>query len=64
MDYNDKNASGNRYSSWWRHQMEIFPALLALCAGIHWSPANSFTKASNVEFDAFSDLHLNKRLSK
>ena len=28
-------------SSWWRHQMETFSALLALCAGIHWWPVNS-----------------------
>ena len=27
--------------SWWRHQMETFSALLALCAGILWSPVNS-----------------------
>ena len=27
--------------SWWRHQMETFSALLALCAGIHRSPVNS-----------------------
>ena len=26
---------------WWRHQMEIFAALLAICAGTHWSPVNS-----------------------
>ena len=26
---------------WWRHQMEAFTALLALCAGIHRSPVNS-----------------------
>ena len=26
--------------SWWRHQMEIFSALLAICAGIHWSLVN------------------------
>ena len=26
---------------WWRHQMEIFSALLAHCAGIHRSPVNS-----------------------
>ena len=31
------------YSSdaWWRHQMETFSALLALCAGIQRSPVNS-----------------------
>ena len=27
--------------AWWRHQMETFSALLALCAGIHQSPVNS-----------------------
>ena len=26
---------------WWRHQMETFSALLAICAGIHRSPVNS-----------------------
>ena len=28
-------------NSWWRHQMETFSALLAICAGIHRSPVNS-----------------------
>ena len=37
------------------HQMDTFSALLALCAG------NSPVTRS---FDAFFDLHLNKRLSK
>ena len=27
--------------SWWRHQMETFSVLLALCVGIHRSPVNS-----------------------
>ena len=27
--------------SWWRHQMETFSVLLAICAGIHRSPVNS-----------------------
>ena len=27
--------------AWWRHQMEPFSALLAICAGIHRSPLNS-----------------------
>ena len=26
---------------WWRHHMETFSALLALCGGIHRSPVNS-----------------------
>ena len=29
------------FASWWRHLMETFPALLALCVGIHRSPVNS-----------------------
>ena len=29
------------YSTWWRHQMETFSALLALVRGIHRSPVNS-----------------------
>ena len=31
--------------SWWRHQMESFAALLALCAGVHRSPVNSQHKS-------------------
>ena len=27
--------------AWWRHQMEAFSELLAICAGIHRSPVNS-----------------------
>ena len=27
--------------AWWRHQMETFSALLAICVGIHRSPVNS-----------------------
>ena len=41
--------------AWWRHQMDTFSALLAICAGnspVMWS------------FDVFLDLRLNKRLSK
>ena len=44
-----------RMFSWWRHQMETFSALLALCAG------NSPVTRS---LDIFFDLRLNKRLSK
>ena len=43
--------------SWWRHQMETFPALLALCEG---NPPRPVTRS----FDVFFDLRLNKRLSK
>ena len=30
--------------TWWRHQMETFYALLAICAGIYRSPVNSLHK--------------------
>ena len=46
---------------WWRHQMETFSALLALCAGPRWIPR---AKASDANFDVFFDLRPNKRLSK
>ena len=49
--------------SWWRHQMETFSALLALCAGN--SPVTGeFSKQMPVtrSFDVFFDRRLNKRL--
>ena len=50
--------------SWWRHQMETFSALLAICAGN--SPVGEFSAQRSVtrSFDVFFDLRLNKRLSK
>ena len=51
--------------AWWRHQMEIFPALLALCAGN--SPVTGEFPAQRPmtrSFDVFFDLRLNKRVSK
>ena len=51
--------------AWWRHQMETFSALLAICAGN--SPVTGeFPTQRPVtrSFDVFFDLHLNKRLSK
>ena len=52
---------------WWRHQMETFSALLALCAGK--SPVTGeFPSQRPVtrrwSFDVFLHLCLNKRLSK
>ena len=51
--------------SWWRHQMETFSALLAICAG------NSLVTCElpaqrpvTRSFDVFFDLRLNKRLGK
>ena len=50
---------------WWRHQMETFSALLAICAGN--SPVSGEIPAQRPvtrSFDVFFDLRLNKRLSK
>ena len=50
---------------WWRHQMETFSALLAICAGNSPVPGK-FPSQRPVtrSFDGFVDLRLNKRLSK
>ena len=57
---NDKNKP-----SWWRHQVEALPALLAICAGN--SPITGEFPAQRPvtrSFDVFCDLRLNKRLNK
>ena len=52
-------------SSWWRHQMETFSALLAICAGNSPIPGEFTTQRPVTRsFDVFFDLCLNKRLSK
>ena len=49
----------------WRHQMEIFSALLAICAGNSPVPGEFPTqRPATRSFDVFFDLRLNKRLSK
>ena len=51
--------------AWWRHQMETFSALLAICAGN--PPGTGEVPAQRPvtrSFDVFFDLHLNKWLSK
>ena len=50
---------------WWRHQMETFSALLAICVGNSPVPGE-FPAQRRVtrSFDVFFDLCLNKRLSK
>ena len=52
-------------SSWWRHQMETFSALRAICAG-NSSASGEFPAQRPVTrgFDVFFDLCLNKRLRK
>ena len=50
---------------WWRHQMETFSALLAICAGNSPVPGEFPTQRPVTRsFDVFLDLHLNKQLSK
>ena len=53
-----------RNLTWWRHQIEIFSALLVLCTGN--SPVTGEFPAQRPVtrgFDVFFDLHLKKRLS-
>ena len=52
-------------TTWWRHQMEIFSALLALCEG-NPPVTGGFPSQRPVaqSVDVFLDVHLNKRLRK
>ena len=51
--------------SWWRHQMETFSALLAICAGNSPVPGEfPAQRPVTRSFDVFFDLRLNKRLIK
>ena len=51
--------------TWWRHQMETFSALLAICAENSPVPGEFPAQRSVTRsFDVFFDLRLNKRLSK
>ena len=59
------NTNQERYIPWWRHRMETFSALLALCMGN--SPVTGeFPSQRPVarSFEVFFDLRPNKRLSK
>ena len=52
-------------NTWWRHQMETFSALLAICAGNSPVPGDfPAQRPVTRSFDVFFDLRLNKRLSK
>ena len=51
--------------TWWRHQMETFSALLAICMGNSPVPGEfPAQRPVTRSFDVFFDLRLNKRLSK
>ena len=57
--------SRKHFVTWWRHQIETFSTLLALCEG---NPSVNDGFPSHIpmtwSFDVFFDLCLNKRLSK
>ena len=58
-------ATGTLCHTWWRHQMETFAALLAICAGNSPVPGEfPAQRPVTQSFDVFFDLRLNKRLSK
>ena len=62
---NIQNSDSFVIFTWWRHQMETFSALLALCAGN--SPVSGEFLAQRPvtrSFDVFFDLRPNKQLSK
>ena len=51
--------------TWWRHQMETFSALLAICAGNSPVPGEfPAQRPVTRSFDVFFHLRLNKRSSK
>ena len=51
--------------SWWRHQMETFSALLAMCAGNSPVPGEFPTQRPVTRsFDVYFDLRPDNRLSK
>ena len=51
--------------TWWRHQMETFSALLAICARNSPVPGEfPAQRPVTRSFEVFFDLHPNKRLSK
>ena len=58
-------TQSHRHDKWWRHQMETFSTLLAICAGN--SPINGEFSAQRPVtrgFDVLFDLRLNERLCK
>ena len=58
------SKSGTPFT-WWRHQMETFSALLAICTGNSPVPGEFLAQRPVTRsFDVFLDLRLNKRLSK
>ena len=63
---NNGHCAGIKVKSpWWRHQMETFSALLAICAGNSPVPGEfPAQRPVTRSFDVYFDLRPNKRLSK
>ena len=60
-----KTNQSQRVQSWWRHQMETFSTLLAICAGKSPVPGEfPAQRPVTRSFGVFFDLRPNKRLSK
>ena len=58
-------ASDKQTRAWWRHQMETFSALLAICAGNSPVPGEfPAQRPVTQSFDVFFYLRWNKRLGK
>ena len=63
--HHDKQIVYITVQPWWRHQMETFSALMAICAGNSLVSGEFPTQRPVTRsFDVFFDLRLNKRLSK
>ena len=61
--YNGRHS--DQRTPWWRHQMETFSALLAICAGNSPVPGEFPTQRPVTRsFHVYFDLHPDKRLSK
>ena len=60
-----KSLAMTPHSVWWRHQIETFSVLLAICAG-NSSVTDEFPtqRPGTRGFDVFFDLRLNERLNK
>ena len=59
------NTHTENDNAWWRHQLETFSVLLAICAGNSLVPGEfPAQRPVTRSFDVFFDLHPNKRLSK
>ena len=61
----DYHTVGKWFIPWWRHQMETFSALLAICAGNSLATGEFPTQRPVTRsLDVFFDLRLNKLLRK